>query len=274
MPRQSLQYPPVARRRGAVDTRSRRRRQPGRYRDQNPYQPEYGGYGYGGPVDRYGQAYRSQGHYNRAQLVRTARRVHATAKFTARVVRGGYRHRRRLAGAYTLSAIAGLGLAASLMPSGILVASIAGGGQLAYGALKRRAARKREDARKLTTGQIAGWAARLATAAWLPLTAAFGFADPLRLILAAGSAIALPWWAVHTRPSEAPLELEEPERVGDEEIDPVCARWLETLGAPGGILSGSYLIEPRPPRTRTVGSRCCNWSAGASARRPRSPRPT
>ena len=245
MPRQSLQYPPATRRRSAVDTRNRRRRQPGRYRDQNPYQSGYGGYGYGGPVDRYGQAYRSQGHYNRAQLVRTARRVHATAKFTAKVIRGGYRHRRRLAGTYALSAIAGLGLAASLMPSGVLVAGIAGGGQLAYGALKHRAARRREDARKLTAGQIAGWAARLATAAWLPLTAAFGFADPLRLMLAAGSAIALPWWAVHTRQAEEPLlELEEPERVGDEEIDPVCARWLETLGAPGGILSGSYLIEP------------------------------
>jgi hypothetical protein len=239
-----LQYPPATRRRGAADTR-RRRRQPGRYRDQNPYQSGYGGYGYGGPVDRYGQAYRSQGQYNRAQLVRTARRVHATAKFTAKVIRGGYRHRRRLAGAYALSAIAGLGLAASLMPSGVLVAGIAGGGQLAYGALKHRAARRREDARKLTTSQVAGWAARLATAAWLPLTAAFGFADPLRLMLAAGSAIALPWWAVHTRPSETPLELEEPERVGDEEIDPVCARWLETVGAPGGMLSGSYLVDPQ-----------------------------
>ena len=251
MPRQSLQYPPETRRRSGVDTRTRRRRQPARYRDQYPGRSGYGrsgygGYGYGGPVDRYGRPYRSQGQYNRAQLVRTARRVHATAKFTARAVRGGWRHRRRLAGAYALSAIAGLGLAASLMPSGILVASIAGAGQLAYGAIKHRAARKREDARKLTAGQVAGWAARLAVAGWLPLTAAFGFADPLRLMLAAGSAIALPWWAVHTRPTEEPaLELEEPERVGDEEIDPVCARWLETVGAPGGMLAGSYLIAPQ-----------------------------
>ena len=244
MPRQSLQYPPATRRRGALDTRTRRRRQPARYRDRYPYPP---GYGYGGPVDRYGQAYRSQGAYNRAQLVRTARRVHATAKFGYRVGRGAIRHRRRLAGLYTLAGIAGIGLAASLMPSGMLVAGIASAGQVGYGALKHHTARKRARANgepgKLTAGQVAGWAARLATAAWLPLTAAFGFAAPLRLMLAAGASVALPWWAVHTRPSDM-LELEEPERIGDEELHPICAQWLATVGAPGGMLSGSYLIKP------------------------------
>lgn len=247
MPRQNLRYPPATRRRGTVDTRSRRRRQPANYPYQNPYgQP----YGYGNHVDRYGQAYRSRGQMNRAGALRGLRRAYITAKFTYRVGRGAIRHRRRLAAVYSIAAIAGVGAIAATMPSGVLVASVTGAGPAVYGAIKHRAARKREDAngpedaRKLTAGQVAGWAARLATAAWLPLTAAFGFADPLRLMLAAGSAIALPWWAIHTR--QAPLEIEaaEPERVGDEQLDPFNAVWLQTVGAPGAMLSGSYLIEP------------------------------
>ena len=240
MPRQSVQYPPATRRRGTLAPRSGRRRQPARYPSQSPYDPSYG---YRGALDPYGRPYRSQGAVNRAQAVNGLRRAHATAKFGFRVGRGAIRHRRRLAAVYTVAGIASIGAIAATMPSGIVVASLAGAGPVAYGALKHRAARKREDKAKLTAGQVAGWAARLATAAWLPLTAAFGFADPLRFMLAAGSAIALPWWAVHTRPAPQ-LELEEPERVGDRELDPFNAQWLATVAAPGGMLSGSYLIEP------------------------------
>jgi hypothetical protein len=55
----------------------------------------------------------------------------------------------------------------------------------------------------------------------------------------------LSWWSVHTRAELEPVaELEEPERVGDEPLDPFNAVWMSTVGGPGGMLAGSYLLEP------------------------------
>lgn len=243
MPRQSLRYPPARRGRGTIAARPPRRpRTPARYPNQNPY--GYGpGYGYG-PVDRHGRPYRSKGAYNRGQAARVARGTYKTARFAFRVGRAAVVNRRRLAALYAVTSLAAAGAATALMPSGVVVASVAGVAPTVWAWVRRHAARRRGDLPALTSGQRAGWAARLATAAWLPLTAAFGFAGPLRLAWAAASTIGIGWWHLHTREGEL-LELEEPERIGDEELDPVSARWLETLGGPGGILSGSYLLEPK-----------------------------
>ena len=198
MPRQSTNLP-ARRPRGTVATRpGRRRGQPvrGGYPSQNPYGPSYG---YGRHVDVYGNSYRSRGAQNRAELVRGARRAYKVGKGVYLFGRGAYRHRRRLAALYAVAALAGTGAVTALMPSGIVVATVAGAAPSVYGGLKLRSRRKRGEQAKLTPGQIAGWAARLGTALWLPLTAAFGFTDPLRLALAAGSAIGVSWWASHTR---------------------------------------------------------------------------
>jgi len=241
MPRPSTRNLPATRQRGTVATRpGRGRRQP----DRNPYQYPYSPYGYGGHVDRSGNVYRSRGALNRAQAARGIRRAHATAKFGYRAGRGAYRHRRRLAGVYAVAALAGTGVITALMPSGIVVAAVAGAAPAVYAGLKRRSARKRGDTVKLTRGQMAGWAARIATALWLPLTAATGFADPLRLALVAGSAVGVSWWSVHTRPELEPAGAIEPERVGDKPLDPFNAAWAATVGGNGGTLTGSYLIEP------------------------------
>lgn len=245
MPRQSLQYPPARRGRGSVATRPPRRpRQPARSRYQNPYGGGYGpGYGYG-PVDRYGRPYRSKGAYNRAQAARFARGTYKTARFTFRLGRAGVVNRRRLAALYAVTTLAAAGVATAVMPSGVVVATVAGAAPSVWAGVRRYAARRRGDLPALTAGQRAGWAARLATAAWLPLTAAFGFAGPLRLAWAAASTIGIGWWHLHTREGDL-LELEEPERVGDDELDPISARWLATLGRPGGMLAGSYLVDPQ-----------------------------
>ena len=242
MPRQTTRNLPATRPRGTVATRpGRGRRQPAR----SPYQYPYPPYGYGGHMDRDGTFYRSKGQLNRAQAARAIRRAYKTGEFTYNVGRGAIRHRRRLAAVYAVAALAGTGIITALMPSGIVVASVAGAAPAVFAGLKRRSARKRGEDAKLTPGQIAGWAARIATALWLPLTAATGFAAPLRLALVAGSAVGVSWWSVHTRPELEPGEVEEPERVGDEPLDPFNAVWMTTVGGPSGMLSGSYLIEPR-----------------------------
>jgi hypothetical protein len=246
MPRQSPANLPAQRRRGTAAPRSRPR--PGRrpanypYQSQSPYGPPDG---YGGYLDRDGEYHRSRGALHRAEAARALRRAHATARFVYRVGRGAIVHRRRLAGLYAAAGILGMGAVTAMMPSGIVLATLAGAAPALYGALKHRSARRRGEDARLTAGQAAGWAARLGVAAWLPLTAAYGFAPLLRLTLAAGCAIGLPWWAIHTRPLE--LEpVDEPERVGDEDLDPISAQWLATVGAPGGALVGSYLLDPRP----------------------------
>jgi hypothetical protein len=195
-------------------------------------------------VDRFGRPYRSKGAYNRARAAGAARGVYQTARLTFRLGRAAVVNRRRLAALYAVTALGAAGIATAVMPSGVVVASVAGAAPSVWAGVRRYAARRRDDVPALTAGERAGWAARLAVAAWLPLTAAFGFAGPLRLAWAAASTIGLGWWHLHTR-DDAPLEIEEPERVGDEPLDPISAHWLATLGRPGGILAGSYLIDPR-----------------------------
>jgi hypothetical protein len=166
------------------------------------------------------------------------RRVSATA-------RAAHRNRRRLAALYATLGTAGAAAALHALPGGEACALALGAAPAAVGGVRRvravRAARREQAAApSLTRSQRAGWAARGAVAAWLPLATQVGFTTPVRDALAGGALLGLTGWGLHLRGDRAPEEVQDAEA---EQAGPIERAWTEFIGCPGGALPGSVLTN-------------------------------